>query len=426
MKAMVAVFGSVTRGRTRVALPTETRVPGFATGLALAALVLFVLAMVRGVGMPVVFAAGGFGAGLLFGWLARRQREKTGGRLPPSESAHIVAPDPFEGAPDGMLLATESLRVVTMNRAFRALTGYARVSAGMTVGQVLCLPDGAGADESYLASIGVQPIALDVIHEDGVRVPVEATFARLADGSYQFVVRDGSARRRAESELRYSRAQLQRLTRRMSAGIEEERRRIAREVHDELGQQLIRLKHDVLWLRARMPSAETAERVAALGEVLDETAAIVRRIASELRPSILDELGLSAAVEWQVLDFGRRTGLATSVSLDEAADALESGAATALFRILQEALTNVAKHAAARRVHVRLMRMDGSVFLEVRDNGRGLRPTDVADPSRLGLLGMKERADAFGGSLQVTAMPDAGTSVAVRLPLANIGAMRIA
>jgi signal transduction histidine kinase len=112
--------------------------------------------------------------------------------------------------------------------------------------------------------------------------------------------------------------------------------------------------------------------------------------------------------------------------MDEAADALENAAATALFRILQEALTNVAKHAAARRVHVRLLRKNGDVCLEVRDDGRGLRPGDIADPSRLGLLGMKERADAFGGSIQVSALPNVGTTVSVRLPVANFGAMRIA
>jgi signal transduction histidine kinase len=112
--------------------------------------------------------------------------------------------------------------------------------------------------------------------------------------------------------------------------------------------------------------------------------------------------------------------------MDEAADALENAAATALFRILQEALTNVAKHAAARRVHVLLLRKNGEVCLEVRDDGRGLRPGDIADPSCLGLLGMKERADAFGGSIQVTALPDVGTTVSVRLPVTNIGVMRIA
>jgi signal transduction histidine kinase len=425
---VVAVFGSVTRARARVALPTQLHVPVLAAwALALGFLALLAIAVAGGIGTSMLAGAVCLMAGIGLGYVLRRSMEA---RAAPARNAERapseVLGDAFEDAPDGILLATASLRVVAANRVFQRLAAISGPFGGLTAGHVLFLPDAGGVDGDFIEGVREQPIAIDVMRADGVRIPVEMTFARLSDGSYEFIVRDGEARRRAEAELLQSRAQLQRLTRRLSAGIEEERRRIAREVHDELGQQLIRLKHDVAWLQSRTPSAETAERIAALSEVLDETSAIVRRIASELRPSVLDELGLSAAVEWQVLDFGRRTGLATTLSMDEAADALENAAATALFRILQEALTNVAKHAAARRVHVRLLRKNGDVCLEVRDDGRGLRPGDIADPSRLGLLGMKERADAFGGSIQVTALPDAGTTVCVRLPVTNIGVMRIA
>jgi signal transduction histidine kinase len=423
----------------RVAFPTLHRVPALAAGtLMLVVIAWLVVAPQRAfqsIPAELTVLALALATGILIRHSAVSRRADRGhGAADPANlqtvgprdrTAPVMPGDPLESLPDGILLASAALKVMTVNAAFRQLAGLTETPTGASIGNFLARTDQT-VDAAFLEGVTGQPVPAEVVRQDGKRLSVEFTFARLRDGSYAFCVRDCEASRRTESELRQSRAQFQRLTRRLSSRIEEERCRIAREVHDELGQQLVRLRHDVAWLQVRQASVETAERIAALGEVIDETAAIVRRIASELRPSVLDELGLSAAVEWLVLDFGRRSGLAVSLSLDEAADVLANGAATSLFRILQEALTNVAKHAGARRVHVRLLRMDGAVCLEVRDDGRGVRPADIADPSRLGLLGMKERADAFGGSIQVTAMPDAGTTVLVQLPIGSVGTMRIA
>jgi PAS domain S-box-containing protein len=431
-ESVVAVFGSVARGFLRATLPTHLQPPTLAAGAF--AIVLLALAVEPFASRVVTTAVLVIACILFCAAMVALIRPALDSRivsLPRTSVGYVdtietESPRILENAPDGILVTNGQLRVRIANRAARRLAGMPETMQGAAIRDVLRTPGGDAVDRSFLELSKAQPVTLDIIRGDGASVPVEVTFAALRGGAYQFILRDGTARRQAEAELRRSRAQLQRLTRRLSASIEEERRRIAREVHDELGQQLVRLKQDVAWLRARTASTESAERLAALGEVLDETNAIVRRIASELRPSVLDDLGLSAAVEWQVLDFGRRTGLSTSLSLDESADALGNAPATALFRILQEALTNVAKHASASRLNVRLERRDGEVWLEIADDGRGIRPADMADPSRLGLLGMRERADAFGGTVGITALPDVGTTVVVRLPVAPVSTMRIA
>jgi signal transduction histidine kinase len=206
---------------------------------------------------------------------------------------------------------------------------------------------------------------------------------------------------------------LRSLSARMRAVREEERTRISHEIHDELGQRLTSLKYEV----ARLAPGDAGRVVA--GQI-DELIRVVRVISWELRPSVLDSLGLVAAIEWQAQDFARRRNVRCSVDLPEGEPAVSAEMATDLFRIFQELLTNVSRHAAARRVDVILEVTDTDVHLEVKDDGRGIESRDQARPS-LGLLGIRERLERWGGIIDIgPANPDAetsGTRVAIVIPL---------
>ena len=232
------------------------------------------------------------------------------------------------------------------------------------------------------------------------------------------VIRDITERKRAEIALRESLDQLRSLSARLETAREQERTRIAREIHDELGHALTALKMDVAWLAGRLGgrSEPLAERGAAMSSLIDRTIATVRAIATELRPSILDELGLLAAIEWQAAEFGRRTGIATRVSGPEAPPDLDAERATVIFRIVQEALTNVARHAGARSVSIALKELRTRLVLEVRDDGRGVLPAEAAGPGSLGILGMSERARSVGGRMALKGRPGRGTTLRLSVP----------
>jgi signal transduction histidine kinase len=232
------------------------------------------------------------------------------------------------------------------------------------------------------------------------------------------VASDLSERRREEEELRRSRARLQELASGLEEAREAERTRVAREIHDELGQSLVGLTMDVAWIASRLPddAPELRERSAAMRALLDATADSVRRIAAELRPGVLDDLGLEAAVRWQAGEVTRRSGLPVSVTIDPLPE-LDPALATALFRVLQEALTNVVRHASASRVEVRLAARGGMILLEVVDDGIGLPAAATDGRRRLGLLGMEERVRTWGGILELASRPGAGTVMRVELPV---------
>ena len=232
------------------------------------------------------------------------------------------------------------------------------------------------------------------------------------------VALDVTERERSEQELRRSRTDLRALARRLEAVREEERVRIAREVHDGLGQRLTALAMDVALLKQRIgedpPSVEILDR---MQEMVRSTVSEVRRISSELRPPELDDLGLPSAVEAYVGDFGRRTGLDCALHLLGDTPVPSSAAAVAAFRVLQEALTNVVRHADAQRVTIRLEALPGKLHLEVADDGRGLPATLPSGPRALGILGMKERAIALGGTVDVATPEEGGTLVRAVIPL---------
>lgn len=210
--------------------------------------------------------------------------------------------------------------------------------------------------------------------------------------------------------------QLRSLAERLAAVREEERKRISREIHDELGQALTALKLDLAWVHSRS-AGEVRERIGAMFHLLDGTVSAVRRISNDLRPGILDDLGLAAAIGWQAEQFAARTGIECVVRILAEGCELDERRSTTLFRALQEALTNVARHAQAHRVVIVLHQRDGNVELCVADDGRGISPADTRNQARLGLIGMGERARACGGLMRITPRRRAGTILTVRLPL---------
>ncbi len=233
------------------------------------------------------------------------------------------------------------------------------------------------------------------------------------------LVREIAERRRAEERLRASEESLRALAARLQSAREEERSRMAREIHDELGQALTGLKMDLTWLSSRLPSgqAKLAEKVKSMFRLIDETIQSVRKIASLLRPEVLDQLGLVAAIGWQARDFQMRTGIRCKVSLPAEGLAVEQERSTAAFRIFQELLTNVARHANATRVEVSLRLETDSLVLEVKDNGKGIVESDLQSGKSLGVLGMRERAMLFGGDIQYGGAGTAGTRVIVSIPM---------
>jgi signal transduction histidine kinase len=224
-----------------------------------------------------------------------------------------------------------------------------------------------------------------------------------------------------EQRLRESEENLRALAARLQSVREEEQIRIAREVHDGLGQQLTGLKMDLTWLVGRLQADQEplVKKIGSMFLLIDETIHSVRKIASGLRPELLDEAGLAAAIGWHAKDFQQRTGIRCLVDVPPDSDGLDPERSTALFRIFQEVLTNVARHANATRVDVS-MRCDEARFtLEVQDNGKGIAAATIHDPRSLGLLGMRERVLPFAGNIEISGSRGKGTRVVVSLPSAR-------
>jgi len=260
---------------------------------------------------------------------------------------------------------------------------------------------------------------------DGTPVRIEGHYLCVYDERGRItghlgIQRDITDRHRAAEEIAQSREELRALAARLESIREEERTRIARELHDELGQTLTGLKLDLAWLERRLnrhSQAELVERSANLLNRLDGVMVSVRRIITELRPSVLDQLGLADAIEWQAQDFARRTGLMIDLDIRSDGVSPSDAVASSVFRMLQEALTNVAKHANATRVGVRLHIDPDSLSLDVSDDGRGITRDELRGSHSLGLLGLRERAIALGGTVAIDRDAKAGTTVALRIPL---------
>jgi signal transduction histidine kinase len=225
-----------------------------------------------------------------------------------------------------------------------------------------------------------------------------------------------AARARSEERTHDDENKLKALSDRLLVVQEEERSRIARELHDDLGQSLTALKMDVIGLLEQSAPLNGQSPIARrILRTLDATVTSVQRISSELRPSMLDDLGLVAALEYEARMFEERTGIECELSVPPAVE-VEPNVATAIFRIVQEALTNVARHSNATRVEIGLRERANALLLEIRDDGRGVTAAEVSRPSSLGFIGIRERADLIGGTVSFEGVPERGTIVSLRIP----------
>ena len=248
--------------------------------------------------------------------------------------------------------------------------------------------------------------------------PLEvATVAREFNAMLDARARADAEARTLSAALEESRAQLQRLAAGLLLAREEERTTIAREIHDELGQTLTALKMDAAWIRRRLADdmPQIGAKLAAMVTLIDGAVVTVRRIATDLRPGILDDLGLAAAVEWQAQEFEHRTGIECVLRATVDQGEVDPLVSTAVFRIFQESLTNVARHSQASRVAVTLEHRHTDLVLEVRDDGIGIAEADASHVRSIGLAGMRERAQLVGGGFSISGAPG-GTTVLVQIP----------
>jgi two-component system, NarL family, sensor histidine kinase UhpB len=255
---------------------------------------------------------------------------------------------------------------------------------------------------------------------DGEQREVEIALAALPDHgrtTVQMVVNDMTTRHREVQDVRRSRRALRELSARVVEAREEERRRIARELHDELGQRLTALKIDLSNLATAAKLGPEDARVSAMSAMLDDTLASVRRIASDLRPLMLDDLGLNAAIEWLAHEASRRMGIPVHARLPSVEPLVDERVAIALYRMVQEALTNVARHAQAKNVEIGLRSQAGSLLLTVSDDGIGIAESAPRRSGSVGLLGVRERAQMLGGEVTIGPRRGGGTRLGVRVPL---------
>jgi PAS domain S-box-containing protein len=258
--------------------------------------------------------------------------------------------------------------------------------------------------------------------KDGTKFPVEISgcyFVYQGRNVHAAAIRDITERVRAEQHLIDLNQRLRALGGRLQSVQEQERLAISRDMHDDVGQILTALKLDLGWLEQNMAPSETAVplRLQEMHRNVDQITAVVQRIAANLRPPLLDNQGLSAAIEWHVGEFSKRSGIECFVMINEDADSLDKETATAIMRILQEGLTNIARHARASEAGISLCARDGNLVLEITDNGCGITPEQIASQDAYGLMGMQERAKLFNGKLEIKGEPGGGTILLLTIPL---------
>ena len=335
----------------------------------------------------------------------------------------------------GMMFSNIKGEIIKANDAFLHIVGYTRedMEAGHLNWAALSLPEYAAADRQAMeemTSTGVfTAYEKEYLRKDGARVPVLIGGVAFEDEPKEGVcfVIDLTKRKEAEKSLKNSHAQLRALSARLQSVREEEATRIAREIHDELGQKLTGLKMDLLWTEKKLgeltgSAAVNAllDRIVGATELVDEIAISVLEIATELRPGVLDKLGLGSALQYEARRFQERNGLACDVCVPATEPMLSLELSTTCFRIFQECLTNVLRHANASKVEVELKVGDGWVTMCVRDDGRGITEAELASPKSLGLVGMKERAALLGGEIVFQVGSHCGTIMTVRIPNSTV------
>jgi two-component system sensor histidine kinase UhpB len=342
----------------------------------------------------------------------------------------------FETSPDSITVCDSQFNISMINQRGVQLFGYqnAEEMLGKNIYEFLGSKSYQQAQKNLkklMEGNELHNVEAIVFKKDGSAFPIESNAAMILDAERKpkaliAISRDINERKRAENELKKSRQQLRALTLHMQSLKEEESKRIAREIHDELGSALTGLKWDMELMEQTLLELQDAKMRCTLQKaiqssisLIDETTNTVRRISSELRPGVLDDLGLVEAIEWQTQQFQTRTGIDCHCDSSSLVTDLTGEQATVIFRIFQEILTNVLRHAQASCIRIILKEEREEIILSVEDNGLGITESEQLNPRSLGLLGMRERAFSVGGEVQITGKKGEGTTVLVRIPVAG-------
>lgn len=331
----------------------------------------------------------------------------------------------FENSMDGILLTDGKGHIFSANKAATEIFGMSEeeICRG---GRTAILDESDPNWPTFFETrnrVGKAQGELRHFRKDGSTFLAEITSVKFktAAGEEQTntIIRDITERKRAEEDLNDSYQQIRRLTAYLQKVREDERANIAREIHDELGQQLTVMKMDITWMKKKVKAGilePLPEKMDEVLEIIDGTVSSVRRIATDLRPSLLDDIGLIAAIEWEADKFAKRTGIKVNLSKSESVT-LPTEYVTGLFRILQESLTNIIRHASATQVDIHLKNQNNEFILCIEDNGSGFDMNAVAGKKTLGLLGIKERSAMMQGVFTINSEPLKGTKLEVRVPL---------
>jgi PAS domain S-box-containing protein len=368
-----------------------------------------------------IFAGEGevIGVVLVFRDVAERRQEQ----IATAEQAALL-----ELTQDSVFVIDMEGKVLFWSRGAEAMMGYSKDEAAGTIAHELLrteFPQPLTEIRAELMRVGHWEGDLIKTAKDGRRIVVAGRWAlqwgKRDEAPRVLVINsDITERKRGEESLVLQREQLRALAERLQSVREEDRKKVARDLHDQIGQILTSIKMDLTWVTRRLPKLEI-EVLARLTEsiqLINDGVKAVRTICSGLRPGVLDDLGLAAAIEWQASEFTSRNGVLCEVSVPPVDLHLDGDRATATFRIFQECLTNVIRHAQAKSVRVALCQEDGDILLVVEDDGIGFNPSGLSNSlGSLGLLGMKERAQFCGGDVQISSSSGNGTTVTIRVPL---------
>jgi PAS domain S-box-containing protein len=340
----------------------------------------------------------------------------------------------LDSAMDAIITTDAEQRVVLFNNAAEAMFGWTRDEA---LGAPLAsfIPERFrrghaehvarfGRTGTTSRRMGGSLRVVTGLRRNGEEFPIDASISQIDESGARFytvILRDVTARIEAEAALQRSKDELQHLGAAAHMTREQEKSRIARELHDELGQLLTMLQMDVAWCKERQPGTDAplAAKLGRMESLLKSTIAATRRIASDLRPLMLDDLGLVPSIEWLVENFGQRTGIVCELSIGDRDLRLSREHATTIFRIIQESLTNVAKHAQATHADITIETEDGALVVRIEDDGTGFATDAPRKPHSFGLFGLRERASLMGGEVSIASAPGEGTRIEVRLPYAE-------
>ena len=336
-----------------------------------------------------------------------------------------------DSAMDAVITVDEGQNIVLFNRAAEQVFGVRREEVLGTGLERLLPARFRGGHRGHIESFGRTGVTsrrmgdvttLWALRASGEEFPIEASISQASEGGRRYftvILRDITVRKQGEEALIRQKEELRELSARVLEAREEEKTHIARELHDELGQLLTALKMDLLWLKERLQGgdAEVIAKAAGMDGLLDQMVTSTRRISADLRPLMLDDLGLADAASWLVQDFSQRSGIRCEIKLvGEDFTGVENSIATAVYRAIQESLTNIGRHSGAKNAWVVLTLEGNQVHFEVEDDGRGIAAQDMAKVRSLGLKGMRERVAYFGGSLEISRAPRGGTRLRAQVP----------